>query len=929
MSVFHRIRRPLEIVAACLLAQALMGSSCGLEDYEDAVWQLADSFEPVNFVDYSQEGEIYLLDNHCQVWDDSAPEPPPVPPNCPFGDDDTVIHGAVEGCPSTYIPPGEDPGSFADPFCGVRRIDDMAEAQRLLRLHRWIDVNPSFTSLGTAQVVALSKLVNRFGFHEAGEPVRGLLLVYLPMGPEAVVDWEGPNPDKERYDEVLRTMCGKYPVDHPDFQSVLDTLIDGATVGTTFDDSIVVSSNSYSSHQVLEVIRDKPNVFRYDIAPTFGAFVYDGWDTYGDRCLLSACASGTDWHGYTERASCNPNPHVHDWLTNLEHSTVTQCMLVSRGDCLSQYYFGAALAFTDGDVAMDLTASSTCGIPNNPEHSAIFSVDEDADPWDAAVWDDPNEDLDLLLDLETQTTSLGPGGTSKLWYSNEPFKKRMYDHSMQWFYWSPESTYNAIWRNLDERPGATKIQLVRASGAGPEGCSDSDNTRRSCASSELHKTADADHFEFYDIGVPDGFSGSGPYNFMWDEFEACPGLWDAMDCPECRVAGAIAQGSHGADDMELSYYRGTFADDLVLPRNGLRDRDVIYVPPEGWAELSDAGLRAEAERLRIELDGPLTPDYTEQFHVSRSAGDIALRADVFPPDDEEHDDIVTRAYVTEDGAVHEVFDHEGPTAEERISLTYYHRWVLGDLTEPTGRYADLAGAWFTIGGGFTSRDPQVEGDHEGETADRRVLVMKIDQDQMGRTYPDPVPDVADIDIPANVWSTDLVSFPITTFTVGADPASVSVAPIAAITGEMDPLAADFVGLAYEAAHGDAHTFEAEWDVLETWCKVVPWDGGMCEGGDPGLLPPESIDVTLRVRAFNDDGNPFFVDREVTVMRTELPGDGALGDTTGYTCDGHCGAIPAPSGCYCDELCATYGDCCPDKADLCLGAFGCWDRPWCS
>ena len=931
MRFFVRFRRPAEVVVICTLAHWLMGSSCKVEEYEDAIWEMTESFEKgANYVNYDLEGQIYLLDNHCQAWGDDAPEPPPIAPDCPLPDDDVTIHGAVEGCPATYIPPGVDEGTFADPFCGVRGIDDPAEAQRLLRLHRWIDVNPSFTSLETAQIVALSKLINRFGFHREGEPIRGVLLVYLPMGPEDIhVDWDGPNPEQDQFDEVLRTMCGKYPVDHDAFQTVMHELIDGATTGTIFDDDIVVTSNSYSSHQVLEVIKDKPNVFWYDIAPTFGAFTYDGRRSYGDKCLMSGCASDTDFGGYTERASCNPNPHVHDWLTNLEHSTVTQCLLVSRGDCLSQYHFGAALAFTDGDPAMDLTRDSTCAIPNNPEHSLIYTVDEDADPMGAAVWDDPNEDWDLLLDLETHTTSIGPGGTSKLWYTTEPFRKRMYDHSMQWFYWSPESTYNALWHNLDERPGATKIQLVQASGAGVEGCSDSDDTRRSCDPSELDKTADADHFEFYSIGVPDSFSGTGPYNFMWDEFEACPGLWDAMDCPECRVADAIARGSHGADDMELSYYRGTFSDDLVLPQNSLRSRDVIYLPPAGISELSDASLRAEADMLRLVYDGPLTPGYDEQIHVSRSRDSMALRADIYPPDDEEHDDIVTRAYVTVDGVLHEVFGDAGPTAEERMSRTYYHVWDLAELTEPSGRYGDLAGAWFDLGGGFTSRDPQVEGDHDGETGERRILVMQIGHDQDGRTYPLPVPDVAAFDVPTTVWSTDLVGLPITTFSVLDEIPAVSVVPSTFAAPEMDPFAGDYLGIEATTDVGLAHYFVAEWNVADTWCKAVPWDGAMCDGDDLGLMPPESIVVTLRALAANGEGNHFWAEQEVTVLRAELPGEGALADTSEYTCDGHCGAIPAPSGCYCDELCATYGDCCPDKADLCLGAFGCWDRPWCS
>jgi hypothetical protein len=33
--------------------------------------------------------------------------------------------------------------------------------------------------------------------------------------------------------------------------------------------------------------------------------------------------------------------------------------------------------------------------------------------------------------------------------------------------------------------------------------------------------------------------------------------------------------------------------------------------------------------------------------------------------------------------------------------------------------------------------------------------------------------------------------------------------------------------------------------------------------------------------------------------------------------GHCGD-QAPAGCWCDDQCATYGDCCDDKAQACDG-----------
>ena len=36
----------------------------------------------------------------------------------------------------------------------------------------------------------------------------------------------------------------------------------------------------------------------------------------------------------------------------------------------------------------------------------------------------------------------------------------------------------------------------------------------------------------------------------------------------------------------------------------------------------------------------------------------------------------------------------------------------------------------------------------------------------------------------------------------------------------------------------------------------------------------------------------------------------------FTCDGFCGGA-GPAGCFCDDLCTFYDDCCPDAIELCL------------
>jgi hypothetical protein len=52
----------------------------------------------------------------------------------------------------------------------------------------------------------------------------------------------------------------------------------------------------------------------------------------------------------------------------------------------------------------------------------------------------------------------------------------------------------------------------------------------------------------------------------------------------------------------------------------------------------------------------------------------------------------------------------------------------------------------------------------------------------------------------------------------------------------------------------------------------------------------------------------------------LPEGGGKADTA-YSCNGFCGG-QAPGGCWCDDQCALYGDCCPDKATACDTQSGC-------
>ena len=52
----------------------------------------------------------------------------------------------------------------------------------------------------------------------------------------------------------------------------------------------------------------------------------------------------------------------------------------------------------------------------------------------------------------------------------------------------------------------------------------------------------------------------------------------------------------------------------------------------------------------------------------------------------------------------------------------------------------------------------------------------------------------------------------------------------------------------------------------------------------------------------------------------MDGGGVGGGGGDLSCEGYCGSS-APGGCYCDDLCEYYGDCCTDYYDVCADGNG--------
>lgn len=63
----------------------------------------------------------------------------------------------------------------------------------------------------------------------------------------------------------------------------------------------------------------------------------------------------------------------------------------------------------------------------------------------------------------------------------------------------------------------------------------------------------------------------------------------------------------------------------------------------------------------------------------------------------------------------------------------------------------------------------------------------------------------------------------------------------------------------------------------------------------------------------------YMDQKAAALIEEMRNRGPLSQAQreAGTCEGSCGGQSAPGSCWCDNLCATYGDCCDDYAEFCL------------
>jgi hypothetical protein len=99
-----------------------------------------------------------------------------------------------------------------------------------------------------------------------------------------------------------------------------------------------------------------------------------------------------------------------------------------------------------------------------------------------------------------------------------------------------------------------------------------------------------------------------------------------------------------------------------------------------------------------------------------------------------------------------------------------------------------------------------------------------------------------------------------------------------------------------------------------------------DGGDPfvegacGECGEESPDGCFCDDICAEEGDccEDFVDACPDIAEASGLGDGADGSDPAFSCENSCGEEAAGGGCFCDEVCAEFGDCCGDKVAHCGG-----------
>ncbi len=813
----------LLIISSCTIFTTLIDELTGIPRLKRNLYeQIGVTFV---FTNYEDEGRIFLITNACNI---DAPVVEDVPGSGNFR--------PVRWHDPTYR---QDMDDFitSSQACMVRELTgNMPLAIEMVKKYKWIEVNGSLKSTSLAIALTASKLQKIFGQYDASlNNLRGAVLVYLPQGPRMnemeTLDQPYPNDDQldDMWEEMHNLLCGCYPNSHPEFNSVLARLVNGAE---NYKDNILVWSKSYSGHQVIDVVKDKQNVFFYNVGPSFGSFnrAVEGWTTW-DHVNGQDCTRWTICNSW-ERDDLPLNPQISDYRNNIRTSTVPQCMLSSFNDCISIFGSGSALtSYVEYDW---FTRSNMC-----PTLLGAAALDDylveyvSPDDWDL-TFDPPNAYQCFSYGNPTERLPLaGPSG--------DPCK----------LYGSPHTAYD-IWTNLDSTHGPNSIRLVRVRGDEIDGV-DPDSPIN-----------DAAHMEYF-CEIPKAISEVITVSALGGHSQCTVDF--PVSCPACPTADDVMDPTQPLYDqiIELRYKKGLGLDRTLPNTEPVRNDDIVYLPiyPITQAQLEEALSSVSS------LDDATYPG---QYHVSGEQY-LDLETNTFASDDPHSNAEIVLIRLVEEVArlpaqdIHYEFFNDTLLVGEihnRLRVDHYGVWQPSNLFSETGPHYNLSGAWIDIRPeAFIHRSLESEINHYlGDTL--RVLVMK-NWDGQSASYPMALPDIRNFYIPPaweNIRANHLnvpVSFEVfVPNSVSLD--AVSVSPIT--VGDLDP---DNIGStntgSYIASEGTGryYTFLTRWNARDTWC-IAYEDDRICGGS----RDYQRLDVRFRIQARNTEGAHFFRDYALTI-----------------------------------------------------------------
>lgn len=781
------------LIALCL---TLIGCSKSMmEDFVDSY--MHDAYN----VDYADEGKIFVLINHCLEAETSE---------------------AYDSC-SLRQPWG--PASSDE--IGVEVLNfapnEVENVLPYVREYQWITINPSFSSLGGAVVMASTQLKIM--------EWRGVVLVYLPQGPRKASDYSDYD---ERWYEANRYMCGGWQQEFPIFQSVLTGLVEGVTEPDPTEGNalrtLTVSAYSYSVHQALEVVKDNPDILFLNIAPSFGMQQFRGDPDHEYTGSLCRAYSVVDSYHELDFEKY-PNPHVATYIDNVATAQVPQCLLTSFGDCTSLSFRGMSLAESN-----DLNIGCKDLVPI-PERVRGW------DPFDPATTSYVMESDETTFDC----TDPADWADATCWTNS----------SSAYLYGSDERILKAVIANQQTRD-RIRIWPVKTPFAY------SDETWNQSYTTNYGENAYVGHMGFWmngnqpDLVVPAPNIEEVQANWHFTHYlTQCTSAFNAEECPACSDADDWANGRN-PDPGGAIYWVADPRAIPVLPKfhpeDQLKNNDIIFVPIHGDLPgvQEPGGLLDALDALSEKWGADVA---TDSGHISAVEDSAALQLVTVP----EGARGVSAIDLIVDLTQEPVLECGTPTPETIHETT----WTVPQLFTSGGRYEGLAGAWFDLGISWwddaNSTSCGVYGNHDiSET--HRILVMKLDVpatpgegDFIG-ALDDPVPDIRAITAPdlQSCRPAEVIA------QIYAHPAS----ELASVKVEVDNTIGNTQILGvydWEECvenncdlYGTDLWYRFEWNVYDTWCNHYPNDS-FCGGSETN----DFLQVDFRVRAENTEGNEFF------------------------------------------------------------------------